>query len=206
MALILQNIPRLRANGVSKLKSITSTIGLPYKYTIPIPEMYYNYEGFFNMRLILVLFSILILSAFSNSMFAQKVVKTDSVPKTHADSLKFKADSIALSKQKLKAKVEYEAADSISFDFKDKKAFLYKDGSIKYQKMGIKAASIEIDFDKSITYSKGVADSTGKMIGEPIFNEGDEEFSTKILDYNYETKKGFYPGCNHKRGGGLYPW
>ena len=136
-------------------------------------------------------------------MFAQKVVKTDSVPKTHADSLKFKADSLALSKQKLKAKVEYEATDSISFDFKDKKAFLYKEGSIKYQKMGIKAESIEIDFDKSVTYSKGVADSTGKMIGEPVFTQGEEEFSTKVLDYNYDTKKGYIENVMTKEGEGF---
>lgn len=155
------------------------------------------------MRLLIILLFALILSAFSNSTFAQKVVKTDSVPKTHADSLKFKADSIANSKQKLKAKVEYEATDSISFDFKDKKAFLYKDGSIKYQKMAIKAASIEIDFDKSITYSKGVADSTGKMEGEPIFKDGDQEFSTKLLNYNYDTKKGVIRDVITKEGEGF---
>jgi hypothetical protein len=155
------------------------------------------------MRLIFILFSALILSAFSNTLFAQKVVKTDSVPKTHADSLKFKADSIANAKQKLKAKVEYDATDSISFDFKDKKAFLYNDGSIKYQKTSIKAANIEIDFDKSITYSKGVADSTGKMQGEPIFKDGDQEFTTKTLNYNYESKKGVIRDVISKEGEGF---
>ena len=165
--------------------------------------MYYNCQGFFNMRLIIVLFFALILFAFSNTTFAQKVVKTDSVPKTHADSIKMKADSIENSKQKLKAKVEYEAADSISFDFTDKKAYLFKDGSIKYQKMGIKAASIEIDFDKSITHATGVADSTGKIVGEPIFNDGGEEFSTKILNYNYDTKKGFIQEVITKEGEGF---
>jgi hypothetical protein len=155
------------------------------------------------MRLLIILLFALILSAFSNATFAQKVAKTDSVPKTHADSLRFKADSIANSKQKLKAKVEYEAADSISMDFKAKKAYLYKDGSIKYQKMAIKAASIEIDFDKSITYSKGVADSTGKFEGEPIFKDGDQEFTTKTLNYNYDTKKGVIRDVITKEGEGF---
>ena len=155
------------------------------------------------MRLLIVLFFALILSTFANVALAQKVVKTDSVPKTHADSIKRKADSIETSKQKLKAKVEYEAADSISFDFSDKKAYLFKDGSIKYQKMGIKAASIEIDFDKSVTHATGVADSTGKVVGEPIFTDGGEEFSTKILNYNYETKKGFIQEVITKEGEGF---
>ncbi|MDP4291918.1 MAG: putative LPS assembly protein LptD, partial [Bacteroidota bacterium] len=157
------------------------------------------------MRLLIVLFSALILTTFSNSLLAQRVVKTDSVPKTHADSLKLKlkADSIANSKQKLKAKVEYEAVDSISFDFTDKKAFLFKDGSIKYQKMAIKAASIEIDFNKSITYSKGVADSTGKMTGEPVFKDGEQEFETKTLNYNYDTKKGVISDVVTKEGEGF---
>ena len=69
--------------------------------------------------------------------------------------------------------------------------------------MGIKAASIEIDFDKSITHAKGVADSTGKMIGEPIFKEDAEEFSTKILNYNYDTKKGFIQEVITKEGEGF---
>jgi len=166
------------------------------------------------MRILLVLFSAFILSTFSNFTFAQRVTKANNAPKTHADSIKFipkthadtlkyRADSIADSKQKLKAKVEYEATDSISLDFKDKKAFLYTDGAVKYQKMGIKAASIEIDFDKSLTYSKGVADSTGKMQGEPVFKEGDEEFSTKILNYNYETKKGYIQEVITKEGEGF---
>ena len=155
------------------------------------------------MRLLIILYFALLLTAFSNTTFAQKVIKKDSIPKNHADSLKFKADSITNSKQKLKAKVEYEAADSISLDFNDKKAFLYKDGSVKYQKMGIKAASIEIDFDKSITYSKGVADSTGTMLGEPVFTEGDTEFNTKTLNYNYETKKGVISDVITKEGEGF---
>jgi len=154
------------------------------------------------MRLLIVLYIALILSTFSNVTFAQKVVKTDRVLSTPADSLKIKEDSIANSKQKLKAKVEYEALDSISFDFKDKKAFLFKEGSIKYQKMGIKAASIEIDFDKSMTHAIGTPDSTGKIIGEPIFKDGDEEFSTKILNYNFDSKKGFIREVITKDGDG----
>src|ERR1035437_5038523 len=118
------------------------------------------------MRLFIIIFSALLITTFSQPVFAQKVVKptTQKVvkptkgPKVVVDSIKIKAknDSIARSKDKLKAKVEYQASDSMTFDFKDKKAFLYTEAEIKYQKTDLKAATIEIDFDKSIAHARSV--------------------------------------------------
>jgi hypothetical protein len=164
------------------------------------------------MRLFIIIFSALLITTFSQPVFAQKVVKptTQKVgkptkgPKVVVDSVKLKAknDSIAKSKDKLKAKVEYQASDSLTFDFKDKKAFLYSEAEIKYQKTDLKAATIEIDFDKSIAHARSVKDTTGKEIGTPVFSDNGTEFKSKILDYNYETKKGFIKGVVTKEGEG----
>ena len=157
------------------------------------------------MRLLIIIFSALFITTFSQPLFAQNVVKPVKGQKIVVDSVKLKAqkDSISRSKDKLKAKVEYQADDSLTFDFKDKKAFLYKEAEIKYQKTNLKAATIEIDFDKSIARARSVKDTTGKDIGTPVFTDGGDEFKTKILDYNYETKKGFIKGVITKQGDGF---
>ncbi len=147
----------------------------------------------------------MLITTFSQPLFAQKKVKPTKGQTVVVDSVKIKAknDSIARSKDKLKAKVDYEAADSLTFDFKDKKAFLFNEAEIKYQKTLLKAATIEIDFDKSIAYARSVKDTTGKEIGTPVFSDNGQEFKTKVLDYNYETKKGYIKGVITKEGDGF---
>ncbi|MEI6456507.1 MAG: putative LPS assembly protein LptD [bacterium] len=103
-------------------------------------------------------------------------------------------DTIAKKKeggQKLEAKVEYVSRDSLRFEIKDQKVFLYKDAEIKYQNIDLKAAYIEIDFPKNLVFAKGIPDSTGKDQGMPQFSEGSENFKSKIINYNYITKRGF---------------
>jgi len=51
------------------------------------------------------------------------------VDTTKKDSLQIKAN-----KKALKVKVEYNSDDSICFDFKIQKAFLYKNAEINYEK------------------------------------------------------------------------
>jgi hypothetical protein len=95
------------------------------------------------------------------------------------------------SKDALEAKVDYKAKDSTIFDPVNKKVFLYGDAEITYKDIDLKAAYIEIDFDKNEVYATGLPDSTGKSAGLPVFKQGSQNFKSEIMRYNFKSKKGY---------------
>jgi len=95
------------------------------------------------------------------------------------------------SEEALDAKVDYKANDSTIFDLDNKKVFLYGNAEINYDDINLKAAYIEIDFEKNEVYATGMPDSTGKDIGLPVFKQADQNFKSRVMRYNYRSKKGF---------------
>ena len=53
--------------------------------------------------------------------------------------------------------VDYKADDSIRLDVANKKMFLYKNATIKYQKTELVADYIELDMDKNLAFASGIA-------------------------------------------------
>jgi lipopolysaccharide assembly outer membrane protein LptD (OstA) len=100
-------------------------------------------------------------------------------------------DTTSKNKSGLEAKVEYEAVDSIRFELEDQKVFLFKKAKIKYEKINMEAGNIQIHFKENLLFAKGVSDSTGNMIGRPVFTEGSKSYKSKFMKYNYKTNKGF---------------
>jgi lipopolysaccharide assembly outer membrane protein LptD (OstA) len=103
------------------------------------------------------------------------------------------ADSLAdaATEEMLDARVDYKASDSTIFDLVNKKVFLYGNAEINYDDINLKAAYIDIDFEKNEVFAMGMPDSTGKDIGLPIFKQGDQQFKSRTMRYNYKSKKGF---------------
>ncbi len=89
------------------------------------------------------------------------------------------------------AKVDRTATDSIVQDIINKKVHLYGDAEIKYEDIDLKAAIIDVDFNKNIVTAYGVVDSTGKQQGRPVFTQGDQTFKADTIKYNFTTGKGY---------------
>jgi len=109
-----------------------------------------------------------------------------------ADTLE--VDSLLLSSQKkssLEAKVDYSAGDSLRFDIKKQHMYLYNEADITYTNINLKANYIEIDFPDNMIYAHGSRDSLDKEIGVPEFTQGDQKFKSRLMTYNYKTKKGY---------------
>ena len=87
--------------------------------------------------------------------------------------------------------ITYESADSVRFSIADKKVFFYKDALIKYIRTELKADYIDLDMEKKLAFASGVPDTAGTLIGKPHFKDGGQEFDSKELRYNFETRKGF---------------
>ena len=131
--------------------------------------------------------------------------KTDSL---HRDSLALDSlgmDSLAADttkkKELLDAPVIYEASDSIVFT-KEGYAHLYGEGKVNYQNIELTSAVITMNMDSSTVYATGVTDTAGVETGSPIFKDGETPYESKIMRYNFKTKKGFINSIVTQQGEG----
>ena len=131
--------------------------------------------------------------------------KTDSL---HRDSLALDSlgmDSLAADttkkKEPLDAPVIYEACDSIVFT-KEGYAHLYGEGKVNYQNIELTSAVITMNMDSSTVYATGVTDTAGVETGSPIFKDGETPYESKIMRYNFKTKKGFINSIVTQQGEG----
>lgn len=131
--------------------------------------------------------------------------KTDSL---HRDSLAL--DSLGMNslaadttkkKEPLDAPVIYEASDSIVFT-KEGYAHLYGEGKVNYQNIELTSAVITMNMDSSTVYATGVTDTAGVETGSPIFKDGETPYESKIMRYNFKTKKGFINSIVTQQGEG----
>jgi len=90
----------------------------------------------------------------------------------------------------IEALISRVATDSIVQDMAERKVYLYGNSEIKYQDITLKAKYIEIDFKTNTVLARGMEDSTGKIVGNPVFSEGDQTFKAKEISYNFITRKG----------------
>jgi hypothetical protein len=60
-----------------------------------------------------------------------------------------------------------------------------------------------LDFANKEVYAEGLPDSTGTIVGTPIFKDGDEEFESKTLRYIFETQKGIISDVKTSQGEGF---
>ena len=116
------------------------------------------------------------------------------------DSLK--VGSLVKSPDALDSKVEYKARDSMRFALKEKKIYLYGAAEVKYEQIELKAEYVEINWSTNIVHAEGRPDSSGKVIGKPVFSEGSQTFDADKMDYNFKTKKGRISGVFTRQGEG----
>lgn len=115
-------------------------------------------------------------------MRSDSVAFRDSVKAARLDSLKKTAD--------LKSKVQYKAKDSIAFDIQNRFLYLYGDVLLEYEDITLKAEKIWIDWGTTTMFAEGIQDSTGKWVGQPVFEEGDQTYNAEALAFNFNTRKG----------------
>ena len=111
-------------------------------------------------------------------------------------------DSVKVSKSALKSKVTYSARDSIRLEVEEQKVYLYGDAQVTYEDTKVNAELIVLDTKNNLVTAKGILDSAGKPVGDPKFTDGAEEFTSKGMSYNFETKKGKIIGVRTKEGEG----
>lgn len=97
---------------------------------------------------------------------------------------------VTYSSDSLDAPVNSGAQDSIIYDIKNKKIYLYGDAEVTYTTIKLQADFIIFDWESSIVTASGLPDSTGKMQGFPEFADGDQNFTADSMRYNFKSRKG----------------
>jgi lipopolysaccharide assembly outer membrane protein LptD (OstA) len=104
-----------------------------------------------------------------------------------------KLDSISISAQSKNAidePIKYNAKDSIVYDIVNSMVYLYNGAEVFYGDINLKADYIIIDQRKKLVYAQGVKDSTGKVVGKPVFSDNGQVYNSEEMMYNFETRKG----------------
>lgn len=97
---------------------------------------------------------------------------------------------IRISPDALTSPVLYQARDTQWVDIQTKKIHLIGDAQVTYQDIQLNAGYIVFSFDSNIVSARGLADSTGQLSEFPRFQQGDQSFTSREMQYNFKTKKG----------------
>lgn len=152
----------------------------------------------FTLPMLITLFTHFSLQAQEGSQLQLNQAKADSinsidstisqVDSTSADSSK--SDTNYISKDAIEAKVDYVAEDSMRIDMSTEKVFLYGEAQVNYEDIQLNADYIELDMKNNTVLANGRPDSSGEMVGMPIFKEGAQEYEAGKMTYNFKTEKG----------------
>lgn len=103
---------------------------------------------------------------------------------------------------RLESKIDYKSTDSLIFDLRRQKAFLFRDAELNYQTTNLKAGFVEIDFEKSELYATFQTDSLENPVGRPVFTEKDQSINSDEMRYNFNSEKGLIKGVITQEGDG----
>ena len=98
--------------------------------------------------------------------------------------------------------IVYNAEGYMKTDLRTRKVSLVQNARVTYGTIELTADSIVLDMETGSVYATGRVDSTGTMVGLPVYKDGSEEFESKELTYNFKSKKGVIRNVTTEQEGG----
>ncbi len=83
------------------------------------------------------------------------------------------------------------ARDSIVEDFTNGKRmiYFYGDVSVKYNNMEIKSDYMAYDVESKTVFAKGLPDTSGVVVGQPVMTQGETSYEMESVYYNFDSQK-----------------
>jgi len=128
-------------------------------------------------------------------------IAQDTLSTNPTDSLTIDSVQVTTS-DAIKSKVRYSAEDSMKFDIVNEKVFLYGNANVKYEDIELSASFIKIDWTTREVLATFTVDSAGNDVGLPVFREGTDQFTARVMRYNVDTKQGKISQVNTQQGEG----
>ena len=98
--------------------------------------------------------------------------------------------------------VEFNAKDSIIM-YGRNHAVMFGGSKIIYGDIDMSASQISMDMDSSQVHAIGVPDSVGELIGNPVFKDNSGEYESRVMKYNFKTKRGYITDIVTEQGEGF---
>lgn len=97
--------------------------------------------------------------------------------------------------------VEFAAKDSIVLRGKNA-AQMFGSSHVRYGDIDLAAEQISMNMDSSVVHANGALDSIGELAGKPVFKDASGEYESRLMNYNFKTKKGYITDIVTEQGEG----
>ena len=96
------------------------------------------------------------------------------------------------------------ATDSLFYDLRNNKVYIYEKGDVTYDNMNLQADYMNIDLDQKSIYAYGKTDSVDGevVITRPLFTQGETSLNMDTITYNIETERAKIKGIATQQGDG----
>ena len=96
------------------------------------------------------------------------------------------------------------ATDSLFYDLRNNKVYIYEKGDVTYDNMNLQADYMNIDLDQKSIYAYGKTDSVDGevIITRPLFTQGETSLNMDTITYNIETERAKIKGIATQQGDG----
>ena len=126
----------------------------------------------------------------------KRLERMDSIPPSPSVS----EGTINFADSGLEEEIDYEAEDSMRYDFVEEKIYLYGNAVVKYTTMTLEADFIIYEWTKNIATAEELPDSLRRPGGRPKFKDGSQDFEADKLRFNFKTRKGIVYDVRTKQG------
>lgn len=86
--------------------------------------------------------------------------------------------------------VYYTAEDSMKISLKKETMYLYGNATVKYLDIELIANYIELNYAREEVFAKGSIDTSGQVVGTPVFTQGSQSFESDSMKYNFGSENG----------------
>ena len=96
------------------------------------------------------------------------------------------------------------AQDSLYYDLRNKKVYLYEKGEVSYGNMSLAADKMTIDLDLKNIYATGKADTIDgePTVTRPLFSQGETSLNMDTITYNLESQRAKIKNIATQQGDG----
>jgi hypothetical protein len=130
------------------------------------------------------------------------IVRPQNLSATVATIDSVQSDSVKTT-DAFKTTVNYQAKDSTIYAADGQTVELFGEASVDYGDISLKADYIRMNYLTNEVYAKGRYDSTmQKLVGRPIFQDGEGKYDAKEIRYNFKSRKGRIQGVITQQGEG----
>jgi len=113
----------------------------------------------------------------------------DSIALAQNDSIAVNDATAPRSRSAIDSRIDYKARDSLFFDMRNNRAYLFEKAQINYKDIELTAGKIVVNFDRQEVSAFPLLDSLGRERDRPVFNDTRQTFQARELTYNFESGK-----------------